>query len=130
MYEDFVTWYVARRKRTTGIPAAQHTIRNKLTHLRGATSVLHLQSSGELAVALSNRATVDKLLDAWYARLAPGTVAIAVQALMDYGAYAVAKGAIDECALARGDLPTLRESTPKNVYDPTEVERWWGPHGA
>src|SRR5690348_15926257 len=81
-----------------------------------------LGSLEELEVALTQRGAADSLLDKLYARLSAGTVALTVQALIDYGDYAKARGAVDVWAVDKADMPRRRHTTAKEVYAPHEVE--------
>ena len=104
---SFGEWLQARSLRTTGKPLAGSTVRAKQGHIRQTMSTLELGSLPELAALLTERSTVEDILNHLYTKHAAGTVRLDVQALRDFAAYAIAKRWIERHYIEQGDTPRL-----------------------
>jgi integrase len=130
MFENYVKWATSQALRANGKPPAPKTLLSKVARLRQACDMLGLDlgsTEGLLGLALAEhlatRTSVEKLLDVLYTRHAPATVMVDVNALRDFGAYAVAQGYIGECALLPSDAPRKLPKKAIEVYSDDEVAK-------
>jgi integrase len=135
-FEDFLSWHTLRVQRRSGKPPAHSTLVSKHSRLRSASDALHTSgyrcteqhSTGRvgsaaqtLGTALGDRAAVEGLLDVLATQLSPGAMRNNLDALQDFGAYAVAKGWAGQVALLPTDRPKPGPQKPITVYTQAEL---------
>ena len=134
MFEGYLTWYTTRYQRKRGRPPAESTMRTKRHYLATVARVTGLADEVSLGTSLSERSTVEHLLDMLAAHLSPGALRQAFYVLQSYGEYARLKG-WGEPQLRKDDAPGGGGDKPIVVYSKAEVDllvncarpnlRWW-----
>lgn len=119
-FDEFLAWYTARRRRTKGRGPSVATLRTKRIYLTQAARILGAESPDVLGTLLSDRRKVEHLLDEWGVRLTPGTMQVAVYALLDFAEYAAHKG-WPNSAVLRSDRPAKNPPPPITVYTEEEM---------
>lgn len=134
--QEFVDWHEARVRRRTGKAPSPLTLRTKASAVRVCATVAGLTEPVDLGILIQDRERVESLLDSLSARMSSGSMRTKVDALRDFGAFAVARGWATSVALLPADSPPANPQKPIVIYTDEEVElltgnargrslRWW-----